>query len=132
MMRVHTHSQTKGMRRTSGSGTRTDPKGGPVLTSNGGTICSRTSSSRQQIPIIFVMAERWLTPAGTILTSLTLCCAPMRPTRKASPSSKAQINPADNPDDAKFYIDCDELARNGHFSYLMNFLGATLLHGYTW
>lgn len=40
-------------------------------------------------------------------------------------------NPADNPDDAKFYIDCDELAANGHVSYLMNSLGATLLHEYT-
>ncbi|KAL9117969.1 MAG: hypothetical protein Q9187_005488 [Circinaria calcarea] len=39
-------------------------------------------------------------------------------------------NPADDPKDLKFYIDCDDLYINGHVSYLMNSLGATLLHEY--
>lgn len=43
---------------------------------------------------------------------------------------KGADNPADNPKDAKFYIDCDELNANGHVSYLMNSLGATFLHEY--
>ena len=36
----------------------------------------------------------------------------------------------DNPDNMKYYIDCNDLAINGHVSYLMNSLGATLLHEY--
>ncbi|KAL8916908.1 MAG: hypothetical protein Q9208_008272 [Pyrenodesmia sp. 3 TL-2023] len=40
------------------------------------------------------------------------------------------IEGAENPADAKFYITCAELYANGHVSYLMNFLGATLLHEY--
>ncbi|KAL8760570.1 MAG: hypothetical protein Q9184_003252 [Pyrenodesmia sp. 2 TL-2023] len=39
-------------------------------------------------------------------------------------------NPADNGEDAKFYISCEELNTNGHVSYLMNSLGATLFHEY--
>ena len=39
-------------------------------------------------------------------------------------------NPADNDVDAKFYIHCETLRANGHISYLMNLLGATLLHEY--
>ena len=33
--------------------------------------------------------------------------------------------------DARHFIDCDTLTQNGHVSYLMNALGATLLHEYT-
>lgn len=50
--------------------------------------------------------------------------------KKAVTSLNGADNPADNPDDAKFYIGCDELNANGHVSYLMNSLGATLLHEY--
>ena len=52
--------------------------------------------------------------------------------KKAVTALKGADNPADNPDDAKWYIGCDELAANGHVSYLMNSLGATLLHEYTY
>ena len=51
--------------------------------------------------------------------------------KKAVTSLNGADNPADNPDDAKWYVDCDELNANGHVSYLMNSLGATLLHEYT-
>ncbi|KAL9636799.1 MAG: hypothetical protein Q9204_002118 [Flavoplaca sp. TL-2023a] len=37
---------------------------------------------------------------------------------------------AENPADAKFYIQCETLRANDHVSYLMNSLGATLLHEY--
>lgn len=43
---------------------------------------------------------------------------------------KGAEQPANNPNDAKFYISCDELKANGHVSYLMNSLGATFLHEY--
>ena len=33
--------------------------------------------------------------------------------------------------DTNWYITCDDLVNNGHVSYLMNSLGATLLHEYT-
>ncbi len=52
--------------------------------------------------------------------------------KKAVTALKGADNPADNPADAAWYIDCDELAANGHVSYLMNSLGATLLHEYTY
>lgn len=51
--------------------------------------------------------------------------------KKAVTALKGADNPADNPDDAKWYISCDALDANGHVSYLMNSLGATLLHEYT-
>jgi hypothetical protein len=51
--------------------------------------------------------------------------------KKAVTALKGADNPADNPDDAKWYISCEELQANGHVSYLMNSLGATLLHEYT-
>ena len=43
------------------------------------------------------------------------------------------LNGADHEDadGAGHYIDCDTLKANGHVSYLMNSLGATLLHEYT-
>lgn len=52
--------------------------------------------------------------------------------KKAVTPLEGADNPSDNPDDAKWYIDCDELVANGHVSYLMNSLGATLLHEYTY
>ncbi|CAF9915984.1 MAG: hypothetical protein HETSPECPRED_002704 [Heterodermia speciosa] len=51
--------------------------------------------------------------------------------KKAVTSLNGAENPADNPDDAKHYILCDDLKINGHVSYLMNSLGSTLLHEYT-
>lgn len=51
--------------------------------------------------------------------------------KKAVTALNGAPDPADNPDDAQYYINCEELAANGHVSYLMNSLGATLLHEYT-
>lgn len=51
--------------------------------------------------------------------------------KKAVTALNGADNPADNPADAAWYISCEELAANGHVSYLMNSLGATLLHEYT-
>lgn len=52
--------------------------------------------------------------------------------KKAVTSLKGAENPADNPDDAKHYIQCEDLQAQGAFvSYKMNSLGATLLHEYT-
>ena len=51
--------------------------------------------------------------------------------KKAVTALNGAENPADNPDDAKHYISCDDLKINGHVSYLMNSLGSTLLHEYT-
>ncbi len=51
--------------------------------------------------------------------------------KKAVTALKGADNPADNPDDAKWYIECDALNANGHVSYLMNSLGGTILHEYT-
>lgn len=50
--------------------------------------------------------------------------------KKAFTALKGADNPADNPDDAKWYANCDEIRANGHVSYLFNTLGATLLHEY--
>ena len=61
---------------------------------------------------------------------IVLC--PIAFKKKAVTSLNGAENPADNPDDAKWYVDCDELTANGHVSYLMNSLGATLLHEYTY
>ena len=52
--------------------------------------------------------------------------------KKAVTALKGADNPADNPADAAWYISCDELVTQGHVSYLMNSLGATLLHEYTY
>ena len=45
----------------------------------------------------------------------------------------SDLNGADHEkaDGAVHYIDCDTLKANGHVSYLMNALGATLIHEYT-
>lgn len=51
--------------------------------------------------------------------------------KKAVTILKGAPDPSDNPDDAAHYIQCEELDANGHVSYLMNSLGATLLHEYT-
>ncbi|KAL8943903.1 MAG: hypothetical protein Q9216_000797 [Gyalolechia sp. 2 TL-2023] len=40
-------------------------------------------------------------------------------------------NPATNKKNANFYISCDVLGKNGHVSWMMNSMGATLLHEYT-
>ncbi|KAK4693733.1 hypothetical protein P7C71_g3720, partial [Lecanoromycetidae sp. Uapishka_2] len=51
--------------------------------------------------------------------------------KKAVTAMNGAEDPEDNPNDAKWYILCDDLNINGHVSYLMNSLGATMLHEYT-
>ena len=51
--------------------------------------------------------------------------------KKAVTLLKGAPDPATNPDSAKWYVQCPELAANGHVSYLMNSLGGTILHEYT-
>lgn len=40
------------------------------------------------------------------------------------------VDPHNDQDKAKWYLTCEPLKENGHVSYLMNTLGATLLHEY--
>ncbi|KAL8838996.1 MAG: hypothetical protein Q9170_001926 [Blastenia crenularia] len=44
---------------------------------------------------------------------------------------KSAESPETKPKSAAFYVSCEEFKKNGHVSYLMNSLGATLMHEYT-
>ena len=50
--------------------------------------------------------------------------------RAFSKKGVTAINGADPDKDSRYYLNCTDLVANGHVSYLMNSLGATLLHEY--
>ncbi|KAL8942962.1 MAG: hypothetical protein Q9211_001163 [Gyalolechia sp. 1 TL-2023] len=65
----------------------------------------------------------------TVLKAYIVLCPPAFKKKGVTAINGAE-NPADNDEDANFYIQCETLRANGHVSYLMNSLGATLLHEY--
>ena len=62
---------------------------------------------------------------------IVLCPAAFK--KKAVTTLNGAPNPADDPADAEHYLNCEDTDANsdGHVSYRMNSLGATLLHEYT-
>ncbi|KAI4183438.1 MAG: hypothetical protein LQ346_006333 [Caloplaca aetnensis] len=62
-------------------------------------------------------------------TAYIILCPPAF-NKKGVTAINGAENLADNEDDVKFYIDCNTLNANGHISYLINSLGATMLYEY--
>ncbi|KAL8848650.1 MAG: hypothetical protein Q9221_006324 [Calogaya cf. arnoldii] len=68
----------------------------------------------------------YLYPATKEKASITLCPSFFK--KKAFTKVKGAPNPDNDP---TRYVRCEELQANGHVSYLMETMGATLLHEYT-